>query len=159
MVKHRNNIVLVKRDTLKRVTLPNGRTFLAKYRRVNRHYLPGGTTIARTYRGRPVRGPRVRQGPPRRRRVRFKPAAAVRWRGMTSRGIGDVVKSVAGNPYVQEICRKLTTKGISSIPGLYKTAKKRIKNKHLRKIVESDIATDLVDRGTESINRRAVRLM
>ena len=45
----RNNIVLVKRDTPVRVTLPNGRTFLAKYRRVSRNYLPEGTTIARTY--------------------------------------------------------------------------------------------------------------
>ena len=45
----RNNIVLVKRDTPVRVTLPNGRTFLTKYRRVSRNYLPEGTTIARTY--------------------------------------------------------------------------------------------------------------
>ena len=45
----RNNIVLVKRDRPVRVTLPNGRTFLAKYRRVSRNYLPEGTTIARTY--------------------------------------------------------------------------------------------------------------
>ena len=72
----RNNIVLVKRDTPLRVTLPNGRTFLAKYRRVNRNYLPGGNTIARTYRGQLVQGRRPAGGrhPP----ARAKPATAVR---------------------------------------------------------------------------------
>ena len=79
----RNNIVLVKRDTPLRVTLPNARTFLAKYRRVNRNYLPGGTTIARTYRGHPVQGRR----PPAARRApaRTKPAAAVRPSGIVIR--------------------------------------------------------------------------
>ena len=72
----RNNIVLVKRDTPLRETLPNGRTFLAKYRRVNRNYLPGGTAIARTYRGQPVQGRRPTGG--RRPPTRAKPAAAVR---------------------------------------------------------------------------------
>ena len=46
VVKRRNNIVLVKRDTPKRVTLPNGRIFLAKYKGMNCHYLPSGTNIA-----------------------------------------------------------------------------------------------------------------
>ena len=55
MVRRRNNIVLVKRDTPHKVTLPNGRTFYTKYRRVTKEYLPGSTTVARTYKGRPVK--------------------------------------------------------------------------------------------------------
>ena len=55
MVRRRNNIVLVKRDSPHKVTLPNGRTFYAKYRRVTKEYLPGSTKIARTYKGRPVK--------------------------------------------------------------------------------------------------------
>ena len=55
MVRRRNNIVLVKRDAPHKVTLPNGRTFYAKYRRVTKEYLPGSTKIARTYKGRPVK--------------------------------------------------------------------------------------------------------
>ena len=74
MVRHRNNIILVKRDTPKKVTLPNGRTFLAKYRLVTRQYLPGGITIARTYRGQPVQGRRPAVRAP----ARAKPAAVVR---------------------------------------------------------------------------------
>ena len=39
MVRRRNNIALVKRDSPHKVTLPNGRTFYAKYRRVTKEYL------------------------------------------------------------------------------------------------------------------------
>ena len=167
----RNNIVLVKRNTPLRVTLPNGRTFLAKYRRVNRNYLPGGTAIARTYRGRPVQGrrpPAARRAP-----VRAKPAAAVRPPGIVIRparpktraargqawrqqrqggkGIGRVIKTVASNPYAQEIGKKILTKGINYISALFKKGTKRIKNKHLRRLAQSEIALDMVDRGTKRL--------
>ena len=55
MVRRRNNIVIVKRDAPHKVTLPNGRTFYAKFRRVTKEYLPGSTKIARTYKGLPVK--------------------------------------------------------------------------------------------------------
>ena len=55
MVRRRNNIVLVKRNAPHKVTLPNGRTFYAKYRCVTKEYLLGSTKIARTYKGRPVK--------------------------------------------------------------------------------------------------------
>ena len=122
MVDNRgNNIVLVKRDTPKKVTLPNGRTFYAKYKHVNRHYLPGRITIQRTYRGRPVQGRRPRAPRP---RQREKPAAAVRGRGIMGRGIGDVAKTIASNPYVQEFGKRLLTKGIKLLPELYRKATK-----------------------------------
>ena len=127
MVKYRNNIVLVKRDAPKRVTLPNCRTFLAKYKRVTRQYLPGGTTIARTYRGQPARGRRPTGGRrSQNRRARAKPAAAIRgaaWhrgRRQGGKGLTDVIKAVANNPFAQEMGKKLLTKGINSIPGLFK---------------------------------------
>ena len=158
MVKYRNNIVLVKRDTPKKVTLPNGRTFLTKYRRVTRQCLPGGTTIARIYRGQPARGRRPTGGRrPQNRRARAKPAAAVRgaaWRRgrrQGGKGLTDVVKAVASNAYAQEIGKKLLTKGINSIPGLFKKATNKIKNKHLRKIAQPDIVADIVDEWTKRI--------
>ena len=55
MVRRRNNIFLVKRDAPHKVTLPNDKTFYAKYRRVTKEYLPGSTKIERTYKGRPVK--------------------------------------------------------------------------------------------------------
>ena len=146
MIRRRNNIVLVKRDTSKRVTLPNGRTFLAKYRRVTRQYLPGGITIARSYKGRPAQGRRPAVRAP----ARAKPAAAVRaaavlnqaragkahrgaaWhkglrshKGQKGRGLGDVFKAVANNPFAQEIGKKIITKGVNSIPSLFKKGTKK----------------------------------
>ena len=170
----RNNIVLVKRATPLRVTLPNGRTFLAKYQRVRRNQLPEHITIARTYKGQPAQGrrPAARRGP-----AKAKPAAAVRPVGVVIRparpktraarsaagrrgrqggkGLGDVVKAVASNPYAQEIGKKTLTKGINYIPALFKKGTKRIKNKHLRRLAESDIALDLVDGGTKRLLRES----
>ena len=54
MVKRRNNIVLVRRDSPKKVTF-NGRSFNAHFRRVNKNYLPGSTKIAKTCKGRPIK--------------------------------------------------------------------------------------------------------
>ena len=64
MVRRRNNIVLVKREAPHKITLPNGRTFYAKYRRVTHKYLPGSATIARTYKGRPVKPKKIKNKPP-----------------------------------------------------------------------------------------------
>ena len=195
MVNRRNNIVLVKRDVPKRVTLPNGRTFMAKYRRVNRHYLPGGITIARTYRGQPARGrrpPAVRAPPAaqpaapavvrlpgvaravagagNRRAARGNAVARARNRGTArkraargaawhrglrqgGKGLGDIVKAVANNPYAQEVGKRLLTKGINYIPTLlFKKGTRKIKNKHLRKMPQSDIVADLVDEGTKRLH-------
>ena len=180
MVRRRNNIVLVKRDAPKKVTLPNGKTFYAKYRRVTRHYLPGGITIGRTYKGRPVQGRRPAVRAP----ARAKPAAAVRppaaatanailniaragrtrsraakgtaWRmnlrnGQKRRAIGDVFRSVANSPFVQDIGKKLISKAVNSIPSLFKKGSKKIKNKHLRNVVQSEIMSDIVNKGTRRL--------
>ena len=63
MVKCRNNIVLVRRDTPKKVTF-NGRSFNAHFRRVNKNYLPGSTKIAKTYKGKPVKAKRKKNEQP-----------------------------------------------------------------------------------------------
>ena len=59
----------MKRETLKRVTLPNGRTSVARYKRITRVHLPVNIRLKRPYkqravpRGRRRRRPqRVRQG-------------------------------------------------------------------------------------------------
>ena len=182
MVRRRNNIVLVKRDTPKKVTLPNGRTFYAKYRRVTAQYLPGGTAIARTYKGRPVQA-RLIKAP-----ARAKPANAVRPRaraaantllniarsgkarsraskgkkrklpdwllksGQKGSGISDIARSVANSPFAQDITKKLISKGINSIPSLFKRGSKKIKNKHLRNIAQSEIMSDIVNEGTRALH-------
>ena len=143
MVRRRNNIVLVKRDAPHKVTLPNGRAFYAKYRRVSKEYLPGSTKIARTYKGRPVKVKKAKNKPPTYVPVaRRQPAwllqadpnqpiarpsgsgSAIlniinRKRKLKGKGISDVAKSVASSPYLQEVGKKLISKGINSIPSLF----------------------------------------
>ena len=126
MVRRRNNIVLVKRDAPHKVTLPNGRTFYEKYRRVTKEYLPGSTKIARTYKGRPVKVKKAKNKPPTyaaaaRRLPAWllqadpnQPIARLsdsgsailniinRKRKQKGKGISDVAKSVASSPYLQE---------------------------------------------------------
>ena len=48
----RDRIVMVKRQNPKRVTLPNGRIFLARYRRATRAELPANVRLNRPYRWR-----------------------------------------------------------------------------------------------------------
>ena len=176
MVRRRNNIVLVKRNSPHKVTLPNGRTFYAKYRRVTKEYLPGSTKIARTYKGRPVKIKKAKNKPPTyAAAVRRLPAWLVRAnpnqpiarpsgsgsailnivnrkRKQKGRGISDVARTVANNPYVQEISKKILSKGINSIPSLFRRGSKKIKNKRLKQIAQSEIVADLIDKGTTKLH-------
>ena len=176
MVRRRNNIVLVKRDSPHKVTLPNGRTFYAKYRRVTKEYLPGSTKIARTYKSRPVKIKKAKNKPPTyAAAVRRLPAwllkanpnqpiarpsgsgSAIlnivnRKRKQKGKGISDVARTVASNPYLQEIGKKLLSKGINSIPFLFRRGSKKIKNKRLKQIAQSEIIADLVNKGTTRLH-------
>ena len=176
MVRRRNNIVLVKRDAPHKVTLPNGRTFYAKYRRVTKEYLPGSTKIARTYKGRPVKVKKAKNKPPTyAAAVRRLPAwllkanpnqpiarpsgsgSAIlnivnRKRKQKGKGISDVERSVATSPYLQEVSKKLISKGINYIPSIFRRGTKKIKNKRLRQIAQSEIVVDLVNKGTTRLH-------
>ena len=77
---------MMKLNVPKRVILPNGRTFVAHYKRISRAELPPNIVMHRTYRQRAApRGRRRRQ------------------RG---RGIFDFVKKVTKNPLVRSLARK-----------------------------------------------------
>ena len=176
MERRRNNIVLAKRDAPHKVTLPNGRTFYAKYRRVIKVYLPGSTKIARTYQGTPVKVKKQKNKPPTyAAAARRLPAWLLqadpnqpiarpsgsgtailniinRKRKQKGKGISDVAKSVASSPYLQEVGKKLISKGINWIPSLFRRGTKKIKNKRLRQTAQSEIVADLVNRGTTRLH-------
>ena len=78
MTRRRNNTVIVRRDRPKEVELPNGRRFLARYKRVDQNALPANIRIRKTYRGRPAQGRRVRV------RRRAKLAHQIRGKGLKS---------------------------------------------------------------------------
>ena len=54
-MRRKDNYVMMGRATPKRVTLPDGRTFVARYKRVPRSRLPPHIKIRRRYRGAPAR--------------------------------------------------------------------------------------------------------
>ena len=93
----------------KRVTLPNGRTFVARYKRIKRSEFPPHIVMRRTYTQRAA--PRGR-----RRRVR---------RAQQGQGIFNFVKQIA-------------KKGLEYVPGIYNNLMKRVKNKTLKRILNSD---------------------
>ena len=118
-----------KLDIPKRVTLPNGRTFTARFRRATRDELPNNITMRRTYRNNFAKGARRR--PTGRRRGR---------RGQAGRGLFSFMKKVARNPILRDIART----GAKYLPSLYRGATSKIKNKKLKKILQSDTASGLV---------------
>ena len=119
---------MMKLNVPKRVVLPNGRTFVARYKRISRAELPPNIVMRRTYRQRAApRGRRRRQ------------------RG---RGIFDFVKKVAKNPLV----RSLAKKGIEYAPGIYHNLTKRVKNKTLNRILNSDAAHLVLNKAIKTAN-------
>ena len=125
----KKNYVMKKLDVPKRVTLPNGRTFTARFRRATRAELPNNITMRRTYKNNFAKGARRR---PRGRRGR---------RVQSGRGLFSFMKKVAKNPILRNIART----GAQYLPGLYQGATSKIKNKNLKKILQSDTASGLVN--------------
>ena len=112
----------------KRVTLPNERTFVARYKRISRDELPLNIRMRRTYRQRAApRGRRRRQ------------------RGQ---GIFSFIKKAAKNPLVRSIAKK----GLEYAPGIYHNLTKRVKNKTLSRMLNSDAAHLLLSRGIKAGN-------
>ena len=109
---------MVKLNVPKRVTLPNDRTFVARYKRIRRVELPPNIVMIRTYTQRAaLRGRRRRQA-------------------QQGQEIFDFVKKVTRNLLVRSIAKK----GLEYAPGVYQNLTKRVKNKTLKRILNSDAA-------------------
>ena len=121
---------MVKLQVPKRVTLPNGRTFLARLKRIRRGALPSNIVMRRTY---------ARRAAPRGRRRR---------QAQQGQGIFDFVKKVARNPLVRSIARK----GLEYAPGAYQNLTKRVKNKTLKGILNADIAHSVLNKAIKTAN-------
>ena len=118
----RNNILLQRLPAPKRVQLPNGRVFFAKYQRVGRDRLPERVKIRRTY---------VRKIGPRRQRIRkIGPRDQHGRRQQVGRGLDlstaiDLDKRAAGS--------RLGKMMINDAIDYILTAYKKIKNKKQKK--------------------------
>ena len=121
---------MVKLQLPKRVTLPNGRTFVARYKRIRRGELPPNIVMRRTY---------TERDAPRGRRRR---------RAQQGQGIFDFVKKVARNPLVRPVARK----SLEYALGAYQNLTKRVKNKTLKRILNSDIAHSSLNKAIKTAN-------
>ena len=104
----RDNIIMRKCQTPKRVNLPDGRTFLARYKRVTRDHLPPSVRMRRHY---------IQRAAPKGRR---------RHRGQRGWGIGSLfrfAKKLAKNPMV----RNASKMALKELPGAYDKGVKKIK--------------------------------
>ena len=133
-MRRKKNYTMVKLATSKRVALPNGRTFIAQYKRIKRSELPPHIVMRRTYTQR---------------------AAPCGWkkrrrRAQQGQGIFDFVKKVAKNPSVRSIAKK----GLEYAPGVYHNLTKRVKNETLKRILNSDVAHLVLNKAIKNADRR-----
>ena len=108
--------------------MPNGRTFVAHYKRIRRGELPPNIAMRRTY---------TKRAAPRGRRRRVV---------QQGQGIFDLVKKVARNPLVKWIARK----GLEYAAGVYNNLTKGVKNKTLKRILNSDAAHLALNKATKT---------
>ena len=121
----------MKLATPKGVMPPNGRTFFARYKRIPRDHLPPNIIMRRTYTAAP-RGRRRRR------------------RGQQGQGIFDFIKKVAKNTIVKLIAKQ----GLKYAPAAYANLSGRVKNKTLKRILNSDMAHSTLNRTIRTANGR-----
>ena len=127
-MRHKKNYTMVKLNVPKRVTLPNGRTFVARDKRIPRSELPDNIVMQRNY---------AQRAAPRGRRRRQR-----------GHGIFDFVKKVAKNPLVRSIAKK----DIEYAPGIFNNLTIRVKNKTLKRILNSDAAHLALNKAVKTAN-------
>ena len=147
----RNRIIMIKRATPKRVTLPDGRTFLARYRRATREDLPPNINLPRVYKERAAP-----KGKRRKRRRRLAPyrerqRAALRRRAQRGRGLGSVFKKayrLGKRALNSRLGKRISRAVVSEAPDVLEKLGGKVKNKRLKKILTSDLAKTGADYAT-----------
>ena len=147
----RDRIIMIKRVQPKRVTLPNGRTFLARYRRATRDDLPANISLPRIYKERAA--PKGRR---RKRRVisyreRQRQALRRRARAQRGRGIGSFFKKaykLGKRALNSRLGKRIARAATSEVPDVLENLGGKVKNKRLKKILTSDLAKTGADYAT-----------
>ena len=163
MVKQ--TIILRKRANPKVVNLPNGRSFTSRWERISRKQLPINIKVKRQRKIGPRRNNRMiylNQAAPASRKIkrRRKNEAIERLMPIYDRvnqsGSGlasNLAKAgleLSSKAISSEIGKKLINRGIDNIPNIFKFGVSKIKNKNVKRAMESDIADMLLE---EAVNR------
>ena len=146
----RNRILMIKRERPKRVTLPDGRTFLARYRRATRDDLPPNIEFPRVYKQRAAPKGKRRK---RNRLVvyRERQRRALRQRGQRGRGIGSFLRKgfkLGKKALNSRLGRRVARAVISEVPDVLESLGGKVKNQRLKKILTSDLAKTGADYAT-----------
>ena len=141
---------MIKRERPKRVTLPDGRTFLARYRRTTRDDLPPNIEFPRVYKQRAAPKGKRRK---RNRLVvyRERQRRALRQRGQRGRGIGSFLKKgfkLGKRALNSRFGRRVARAVISEVPDVLESLGGKVKNQRLKKILTSDLAKTGADYAT-----------
>ena len=133
---------MIKRERPKRVTLPDGRTFLARYRRATRDDLPPNINLPRVYKQRAAPKGKRRKN---RRLIpyRERQRAALRRRAQRGRGIGSILKKgfkLGKKALNSRLGKRLARAVISEVPDVLEKLGGKVKNKRLKSILTSDLA-------------------
>ena len=140
----RDRIIMIKRAQPKRVTLPNGRTFIARYRRATRNDLSDNVNLPIIYKERAA--PKNKR---RRRRVvipyRERQRAVLRRRArlQRGRGLGSIFKKafkLGKRALNSRLGKQIARAAVSEIPDVLENLGGRVKNQKLKKILTSDLA-------------------
>ena len=142
---------MIKRERPKRVTLPDGRTFLARYRRATRDDLPANIALPRIYKERAApKGKRRRRN--RLDVYRERQRGALRRRAaQRGRGIGSFLKKgfkLGKRALNSRLGKRLARAAISEVPNVLESLGGKVKNRRLKKILTSDLAKTGVDYAT-----------
>ena len=130
-MRRKRNYAMEKLNVPKRVTLPNGRTFVARYKRISRDDLPLNIRMRRTYRQRAA---------PRGRRRRQRGQGILKFLKKGYRLGKRAIKSRLG--------RKISKALISELPNAIEKLSGKVKNKKIRSILNSDLAKTGTDYAT-----------
>ena len=147
----RDRIIVIKRDRPKRVTLPDGRTFLARYRRATRDDLPANINLPRIYKERAAPKGKRRKRNNRLAVYRKGQRRALRRRAQRGRGIGSFLKKgfkLGKKALNSRLGKRVARAVISEVPDVLESLSGKVKNKRLKKILTSDLAKTGADYAT-----------
>ena len=137
-MKRKDNYVMMKRATPKQVTLPDGRTFVARYERVPRSRLPPYIKIRRRYRGAPVRQGGWRMVSFIKRLLPFGKKAD---------------KKVITSSAAKKLAKIFSNKALDKAPDVIDSLSNRTNNKAIKKVLNANITKAAVNKGTRILRR------
>ena len=145
MVK--KHIILRKRRAPVTVRLPNGRSFISRWERINRKQLPINIKVSRNRTIGPRRNVRRKKKQEQNRVARVNQLYPDMLPQIGS-GIGqNLLKAginLGSKAIGSDIGKKIINKGIDNIPNIFKFGRSKIKNKNIKKALKSEIADMLV---------------